>query len=157
NGLVSSAVQIATLPQTNVGGTIGYDYGNLVGPQDVDLFQVVAPDNGVLHINLDLPSQYALDPYIKVYWKNRSTGQIQYVDGRAGTKEDIRTYRGDVLFVGISDYYNQNYDPTNLNNRTNSNEAGGIYYLNLSFTSNDLNGSIDQARTDIAVGTVNQA
>ncbi|MEM9215467.1 MAG: S8 family serine peptidase [Cyanobacteria bacterium P01_F01_bin.150] len=52
--------------------------------------------------------------------------------------------RGQVYYVGVSDFFNDAYDPTNLSNRANIG-AGGLYNLQVEFVSNDLNGSIDQA------------
>jgi Subtilase family/Bacterial pre-peptidase C-terminal domain len=56
--------------------------------------------------------------------------------------------RGEVYYIGISDYYNSDYDPRNLNDRIAPESTGGLYDLYINFLNNDLNGSIPQARTD---------
>lgn len=52
--------------------------------------------------------------------------------------------RGEVYYIGVSDYFNQDYAPTNLDNRLNAGD-GGQYQLSVEFINNDLNGNIDQA------------
>jgi hypothetical protein len=54
--------------------------------------------------------------------------------------------RGEVYYIGVSDFDNQNYDSTNLNNRPTSG-SGGSYNLTVSFANNDPNGTIKNARS----------
>lgn len=63
--------------------------------------------------------------------------------------------RGDVYYIGISDYFNQEYDPTNLNNRLDAG-TGGAYDLNITFINPDVNGSITQAVTDAPLPNIGQ-
>jgi hypothetical protein len=64
--------------------------------------------------------------------------------------------RGDVYYIGVSDYFNSNYDPTNLNNRPAIGD-GGDYKLEVTFINNDLNGSITQAIADATLPIVNRS
>ncbi len=59
--------------------------------------------------------------------------------------------RGDVFYIGVSDFLNNLYDPTNLDNRPATGD-GGFYNLIISFFNNDLNGSIPQAVDGNAIG-----
>ncbi|MBD2093127.1 DVUA0089 family protein [Microcoleus sp. FACHB-1515] len=52
--------------------------------------------------------------------------------------------RGETYYIGVSDFFNQSYNATNLDNRPASG-TGGLYNLTVSFVSNDQNGSITQA------------
>jgi hypothetical protein len=52
--------------------------------------------------------------------------------------------RGEVYYIGVSDYLNQNYNTRNLNNRS-TRGPGGLYNLDVRFQNNDRNGSIAQA------------
>ncbi|MEM9213001.1 MAG: S8 family serine peptidase [Cyanobacteria bacterium P01_F01_bin.150] len=52
--------------------------------------------------------------------------------------------RGDIYYIGVSDFFNSNYDPTNLDNRADIGD-GGSYNLRVDFISQDTDGSIDQA------------
>jgi len=51
--------------------------------------------------------------------------------------------RGDKYYIGVSDYFNDSYDPTSLENRPTTGD-GGSYVLYASFFNNDLNGIISQ-------------
>jgi hypothetical protein len=70
-----------------------------------------------------------------------------YVKGNYGHRTDsflrVAVERGDVYYVGVSDYFNSEYDPTNLDNRPEIGE-GGSYEITASFANNDINGSISQ-------------
>jgi hypothetical protein len=155
NGTISGAVDVGSLPQDKQ-GFIGADFGKPVGTQDVDIFRVVVPDNGVLDASLDIPDQNGLvDSAIRVFWENRDTHAIQEVGTAQFSQVSIRTYRGDVLFVAVSDFANESYDPENTSGRT-ADGAGGFYTLHLSFRDNDLNGSIAQARDESGSGSFNQ-
>lgn len=63
--------------------------------------------------------------------------------------------KGNVYYIGVSDSFNQEYNPTNLDNRP-SLGAGGQYDLNVSFLNNDLNGSISQAIDTVGLPLLNQ-
>jgi hypothetical protein len=63
--------------------------------------------------------------------------------------------RGDVYYIGISDYFNQDYDPTNLDNRLDAG-TGGAYDLTITFINPDVNGSITQAITDAPLPNIGQ-
>ena len=69
----------------------------------------------------------------------------QFSNGRttdsfiAGTVE-----RGNVYYIGVSDFFNQSYNPNNLANRATGG-TGGLYNLFVTFINNDQNGSITQA------------
>ncbi|MEO1210237.1 MAG: S8 family serine peptidase [Cyanobacteria bacterium J06638_20] len=63
--------------------------------------------------------------------------------------------RGEVYYIGVSDFFNQDYNPTNLNGRLDSG-AGGSYQLIVEFVNNDLNGSIDQAISTTTLPITNQ-
>lgn len=55
--------------------------------------------------------------------------------------------RGDVYYIGVSDFFNAFYDPNTLANRPDFGD-GGAYNLHVSFINNDQNGSIPQALDD---------
>ena len=63
--------------------------------------------------------------------------------------------RGETYYIGVSDYFNQNYDATNLDNRLDAG-TGGQYQLIVEFVNNDLNGSIDQAISTFGLPIINQ-
>ncbi len=56
-----------------------------------------------------------------------------------------RVAQGDVYYIGVSDYFNDFYDPRNLNNRPDYG-SGGLYQISISFYNNDLNGTITQVK-----------
>lgn len=63
--------------------------------------------------------------------------------------------RGSVYYIGVSDFFNQDYNPNNLDSRLDAG-AGGRYQITVDFVNNDLNGSIDQAISTAALPIVNQ-
>ena len=71
-----------------------------------------------------------------------------YIKGNYGHETDsfigVRVSRGDVYYVGVSDFFNSDYDPNNLNDRRESG-GGGLYEFIATFVNNDLNGTITQA------------
>jgi Subtilase family/Bacterial pre-peptidase C-terminal domain len=76
-----------------------------------------------------------------------------YLKGNYGHETDsfigVLVNRGDIYLIGVSDSSNQNYDPTNLNNRLETTN-GGLYELVVTFANNDLNGTITQLETETA-------
>ena len=56
--------------------------------------------------------------------------------------------RGAVYYIGVSDFSNQDYNATNLNNRP-AIAGGGQYQLITTFVNNDLNGSITQVSSNL--------
>ncbi|MEM8828686.1 MAG: S8 family serine peptidase [Cyanobacteria bacterium P01_G01_bin.19] len=65
-----------------------------------------------------------------------------------------RVQRGQVYYVGISDYFNQNYNPNNLSDRP-ENGAGGNYELVTTFINDDINGSITQTNSITELPIIN--
>ena len=63
-------------------GVIGSDYGEAIGISDVDLLQVVAPDNGTLFIDIDTPfATEFVDSYLRLFDRdgNEILGRNQQV------------------------------------------------------------------------------
>jgi len=58
--------------------------------------------------------------------------------------------QGEVYYIGVSDFLNQDYDPTSLGDRPTTG-TGGSYNLIVSFANSDLNGSIPKATTDVSL------
>ena len=200
NGLISGAQPISLgndLEPLVFPGVIGSDYGETVGVSDVDLLQVVAPDNGTLFIDIDTPFETEfVNSYIKLFDRDGNAilgsnqqpvasdnnlavdsngtavefaadnsgtilenpnqtelvsgnfnGDGTYQQGNYGHNTDsfvsVRVQRGQVYYVGISDFTNQDYNSTNLDNRP-ENGAGGDYELTTTFINDDINGSITQ-------------
>ncbi|MDB9525002.1 S8 family serine peptidase [Oscillatoria sp. CS-180] len=184
NGLISGAVPIvfsdSREPVVN-GGTIGFDYGELVGVADVDLFEVRVPDDGMLLIDIDTPFETDfVDSYLRIF--DESGNELVASDDDlavdiSGEPDEFTDFRfpglvfedpddrdfffghttdsfvsgtvqgGDVYYIGVSDFDNQNYDPNTLNNRRETGD-GGAYDLHVTFANNDQNGSITQALDD---------
>ncbi|MEL6442169.1 MAG: DVUA0089 family protein [Cyanobacteria bacterium J06621_8] len=70
-----------------------------------------------------------------------------YIKGNYGHTLDsflgVLVERGEVYYVGVSEFLHQDYDSQNLDNRPQL-VNGGSYELVVSFANNDLNGSISQ-------------
>ncbi|MCC0177007.1 S8 family serine peptidase [Waterburya agarophytonicola K14] len=202
NGLISGAVEVnlgSGLEPLVFPGVIGTDYGEEVGVSDVDLFRIVAPDNGVLFIDIDTPfANNFVNSYLRLFDENgneivspsddnlaiardgraieflqdNNSGIVlenpeqtdlvdssldpegNYQSGNYGHTTDsfinTRVERGKVYYVGVSDFFNQEYNANNLSNRP-ENTAGGQYELITTFVNNDLDGSITQTDGAIAL------
>lgn len=193
NGTIAGAVAVNLGTDTEpvqFDGFIGADYGETVGVADVDLFEVVAPDDGVLLIDIDTPfnSDY-LDSFVRIF---DAGGNEVRVNGRPLTSDDdlatdaggnltefadsnfpglvfadsvdrnffsghatdsflrAMVEGGEVYYIGVSDFFNQDYDPTSSGDRPPTG-TGGSYNLILSFANSDLNGSIPQATADVSL------
>lgn len=159
NGLISGAVAI-NLPSNEApvltNGFIGADYGKPVGVSDVDLFEIVMPDNGTLFVDIDTPFATGefVDSYLRLF--DAAGNAIAFSDDNSSDEDaddgghftdsflGASVERGGTYYIGVSDFDNQNYDPNNLDNRP-ATGTGGLYNLFVNFISNDLNGSIAQA------------
>ena len=203
NGLISGATDVLLgndLRPLTFLDDIGTDYGESVGTSDVDLYRIVAPDDGVLFVDIDTPfGEDYVDSFLRLFDEEGNelffadTGEPfesdddlsfninfeetefliedeivleepeqetlidgafdennNYVKGNYGHRTDsflgVRVNRGDVYHIGVSDYFNQDYDATNLENRLETG-AGGSYELIASFLNNDINGNISQINT----------
>jgi hypothetical protein len=85
------------------------------------------------------------DPFDREFYNGHRTDSFV-----AGTVS-----RGDVYYIGVSDYFNSDYDPTTLNGRPAIGD-GGQYKLEVTFVNNDLNGSITQSISDATLPIVNR-
>ncbi|MEO1671175.1 MAG: S8 family serine peptidase, partial [Cyanobacteria bacterium J06631_2] len=60
--------------------------------------------------------------------------------------------RGETYYIGVSDFGNQTYDPTNLRNRASAtSRSGGSYELIATFFNSDIDGTITQVTEDNAL------
>ncbi|MBC7773524.1 MAG: PPC domain-containing protein, partial [Pyrinomonadaceae bacterium] len=135
-------------------GLIGADLGQFVGTQDVDFFDIVAPDTGILIIDIDTtnsPDDLA-DSYVRVF--NSSGIQIAFNDDEIPEQNldsylELPVVRGQRVYVAVSSYWNSNFNPSDPFDRSDQG-PGGYYDLFLFFANGDTNGSLNTA----AVGTV---
>jgi subtilisin family serine protease len=74
---------------------------------------------------------------------------FDFDDNLVGHRTDsfigAKANKGDVYYIGVSDYDNREYDATNLSDRPVIG-SGGSYNLTVSFQNNDPNGTIKNAR-----------
>lgn len=170
NGLFTGAVDVnfgTDLAPTTFPGLIGRDYGALVGTSDVDMYRIVAPDDGILIVDIDSPeSSGYVDSYLRIFDDSgvqlafdddseapdeTAIGSIVYdsVTGEAighttDSYRSIAITRGQTYYVAISDYDNRAYDPSTLAGRATTG-TGGFYDIFLKFRSVDADGSISSA------------
>ena len=84
-----------------------------------------------------------------------------YTKGNYGHSTDsflgVEVERGKVYYLGVSDYFNSDYDPTNLDDRPEIG-TGGSYELVTTFINNDINGSISQitSATDLPLFNIQE-
>ncbi|HVT89233.1 MAG TPA: S8 family serine peptidase [Tepidisphaeraceae bacterium] len=179
NGLIAGAVNVnlsvAGDTTQTFDGLIGADFGKLVGVSDVDLFKIIAPDNGRLLVDIDtpLPNPY-VDSYLRVFDSNGNSlgsndnsfavdaqgNQTEVTDGTAfydydATSAAIIGHTADAFLIGNvtrgSTYYIGVSDTINRTydpttlNGRTTGGTGGYYKIFVTFANNDQNGSLPQA------------
>lgn len=170
NGVLTGAVPFEGLPSYFL-GTIGSDRGIQVGSQDVDFFSVVAPDNGVLIIDVDtIPGgSFEVDSFVRVF-RSATPGSIlpivqvasndndpAWQPGSFGRAQDsyleLAVNAGERLYVAVSDTANRDFNPLDPYERTAAGQ-GGFYDLYLFFDNGDRDGTIFTASegSHIAIG-----
>jgi subtilisin family serine protease/Ca2+-binding RTX toxin-like protein len=166
-----SKATVGGAPVVGVSASIGKDGSRTVGNGDVDIYKVIAPDDGTILIDIDTPATSGfVDSYLRVF-NESGTVLAASDDGRstnlAGSTDEFvsgstvvnasgqfvghtvdafvsgTVSRGSVYYVAVSDFANQSYSATSLAGR-NATGAGGTYTLTLTFRNNDTNGSIVQ-------------
>jgi hypothetical protein len=155
NGVISGAVPFAGIPNV-FHGVIGSDpdpnnpFGRIqIGPGDVDMFQVVAPDTGNLQVDVNTAvygllavfGGQALDSYVRVFDAQGNELGSQAAFGFSDNAFTLAMTRGETVYLGVSDSANEIYDPNSPYNR-NANGFGGAYDLTLTFDNGDRNGTI---------------
>lgn len=144
NGVIQGAVPFAGLP-TLFHGNIGSDLGQPVGSQDVDFFEVIAPDTGTLTLDIDAVSVYganAVDSYIRVF--NESLMQIAFNDDDGMSTDSylqVPVVKGQRLFVAVADYSNAAFNPTDPFDRSAAG-PGGRYDIYFLFDNRDADGTV---------------
>ncbi|MDX2147224.1 MAG: S8 family serine peptidase [Planctomycetota bacterium] len=156
-----------------VEGEIGVDANFDIGPGDVDMYLLRAPDDGFILIDLDSLGSSVADTFIRVYRDNgvvlgtsdddlATTAFGIATEAFAGNRRvnDVRTgqfagfdtdsfvrvavTRGQTIYVGVSNFESSNYDPSRTDNRPSAGSRG-LYTMFAMFTSRDVNGTIDTA------------
>ncbi|HEX8914306.1 MAG TPA: S8 family serine peptidase [Humisphaera sp.] len=126
---------------------------------DVDMFRVIAPDDGVLHVDAKGKSLYGADgadTYVKVY--DEDLNLVGQNDDASATDPDSRldvtVDRGGVYYVAVTVFANRSFNASDpYNSRTpNSTPTDKSYDLLLWATNGDTNGTTVTA-TDVAAGT----
>ncbi|MBL8962870.1 MAG: S8 family serine peptidase [Phycisphaerae bacterium] len=155
NGVVQGAVPFEGLPNSYP-GFIGADLGLDVGPQDVDFFEIIAPDDGLLIIDIEAQEVYgaqAVDSYVRVF--NEQLQQIAFNDDESSSNTDsyleVFLTRGQRVYVAVADYWNRNFNPADPFDRSASG-TGGFYDLYLRFDNSDRNGTVLSAQA-AAIGS----
>jgi hypothetical protein len=154
NGVVQGAVPFEGLPNF-YGGYIGADLGLEVGSQDVDFFEIYAPDDGNLVIDIDAVELYgfeAVDSYVRVFDENLN--QIAFNDDESSGNTDsylvVPLTRGQHIYIAVADYWNRTFNPADPFDRS-SQGSGGFYDLYLRFSNGDFDGTV-LSSTDLFAG-----
>ena len=173
-------------------GIIGSDRGQTLDIADVDLYRLVAPSNGTLSLDIDTPYNDFVDSYLRLFDRNgnelllpnsdrpiandnglannttqeeaesiannpdivlEDSEQIELMGGTVGLGDNYlkgnyghvtdsflatEVEAGEVYYVGVSDTSNRNYNPNNFDNRAQNSETGA-YELITTFTENRVN------------------
>ncbi len=179
NGVLPGAVAVNFVDDNTpvyFPGYLGADFGETVDTADVDLFEIVAPDDGRVFVNINTPYETFADTVIRLF--DSDGAEVGRNDDALATDRFLRpiefdtnpniigaivvdqtnaaighntdsfgwfdVQRGDRMFIGVSSFGNQEYDPTTVAGRPTATEFG-FYDLFIQFINNDQNGSIAQA------------
>lgn len=152
NGVFQGAVAVDSL-SAFFNGLIGADLGLTVGSQDVDFFDVVAPDSGTLIIDIDTTAYRmngtAVDSYVRVF--NASGVEIAANDDEMFPDNldsylELQVTRGQRLYIAVADYSNRDFNPANPFDRSAAG-PGGLYDITIAFGNGDSDGVLTQATT----------
>jgi subtilisin family serine protease len=154
NGVIPGAVPYTGLPIV-AAGVIGSDPPPInstqrvqVGPGDVDMFQVIAPDTGTLVVATEAASIYgsqACDTFLRVFDQNGN--ELAFNDDNGSSTDSylvVSVVAGETVYVAVSDALNSGYDPFNPYSRSDLG-AGGLYDVTVQLDNGDQNGSITTA------------
>jgi hypothetical protein len=146
-------------------GSIGSDPNPLdntlprvqIGPADVDMFRVTAPDDGTLTIDTRGSGTYSdgVDTFVRVFDSNYNAVTIdqQFVgSGFGDAVASLHVTRGTTYYIGISSYGNRAYNATSSFDRSSSTGQTGGYDLYLSMDNGDVDGNAYDAQA-LAVGS----
>jgi hypothetical protein len=173
NGVVQGAAPIdltdpnviknaTNTPANFAQGTIGSDPNPLTadgtpriqtGAEDVDFFQVVAPDSGQLTVDIDAQSiglPDAVDSYVAVYDESLNlVGSNDDENTNANLLDSFLTVdvtQGAKYFIAVTTFQNQAFSVTNPFDRHSINpNAVGSYQVYFSFDNGDQNGVVNRA------------
>lgn len=118
-----------------------------IGATDIDMFRVVAPDDGILTIDTlgAGSSTHALDgvnTYIRVFDANFNVINVpvRFFNGVDAVVE-LNVTRGSVYYIGIGSSGNTTYDAATSFDRTSTTGQTGNYDAYFSFDNGDTNGT----------------
>ena len=151
------------LPANFFPGRIGSDPDPLnpgsrvdVGDTDVDMFRVVAPDDGFLTIDVDArDGEFApfpltgVDSFLRVFDANLNP-LAEHDDEETAILTDsfldVPAAAGQVFFVAVTTFGNRNFNPVDPFDRTSTTPgAVGDYDVYFSFDNGDFNGTVFEA------------
>jgi hypothetical protein len=165
NGVLEGARSFRGLPSTFPGDLnsdpppIGSATRLQVGPGDVDLFQVIAPDDGTLTVEVSQRTEGDAGPLadslIRAFDAAGAELGRRGDDGQAVNTFLLPVTAGQVVYVGVSDAANPDYDPRAPFGRS-ANGTGGRYTVKLDFGNGDQNGTLFDA-IDAAIGTARRS
>lgn len=144
-----------------------------IGATDVDMFRLIAPDTGIITIDIDAKGSTAhpvtgVDSYVKVFHL-LDNGTVELVDDnddeQAGVNTDsylqVDVEEGETYFVAITTFGNRDFDPADPFNRSSDSNETGDYDAYFSFANGDQNGTLfspanwdDVQSGDTALGTI---
>jgi hypothetical protein len=151
DGVISGANQLNLIQQPVVlGASIGMDGSQFVGPSDVDLYEVRAPDDGTLTI--DLGGSYGsstLNGSLEAWLVQASGALTPLFTPQTGNPihQTVTVLHGQTVLIGVADASNTAYDPRDLSGPPSQTLAGsgGRYDLRLGFTNGDADGTLATA------------
>ena len=130
-----------------------------IGDTDVDMFRIVAPDDGILTADIDALdgpyTQTGVDSYLRVFDANL-TELAAHDDEQLGTLTDsfleVPLVEGQVCYVAVTTFGNRAFNPVNPFDRASTTPGEvGLYDLFLSFDNGDFNGTVFEA-FPVAIG-----
>lgn len=152
---------VAEVIGTDPAPTDGDGVRPLVGGNDVDIFEVLAPDTGVLRIrvaSVDLldgqPNPAPFDTYVRVF--DSAGSELAANDDDGFTTDsfiELPVSRGQRLFVAISESMNRSYSATDPY-RTYRDTGTGLYEAVVELWNRDADGTAYYATEITGVGEV---
>jgi hypothetical protein len=119
----------------------------VVGPTDVDIFRVVAPDTGFLYVDVNARDVFglgAIDSFVRVFsedlsqvWENDDELPGFALDSLL----EVPVVVGETYYVAVTTYDNRTFNPLDPFDRSAPGGEVGVYQLFTSFYNGDVNGT----------------
>ncbi|MCX5659691.1 MAG: choice-of-anchor D domain-containing protein, partial [Planctomycetota bacterium] len=144
----------SNLPAVRIASDIGTDANPInpggarvtIGNTDVDVYSMVAPDTGIVTVNVNAREEYGVNgvnSFVKILDANGNVIASNDDENALNTDSfmQFNVIEGRTYYLALTTYGNRDFDPSNPYNRVNNLPGTGLYSAYVSFSNGDVNGT----------------